>query len=295
MPCGTITRSYTKTLHDAFTENATSRHLCHRLDIDNNTLHSIAWTEFHRAIKSFSPGHKRTIRKWLFGYLPTQRRLARYKHSSTDACPICQQHPETDEHFLTCGGSANWQDFLFEPLARLFSKYQTHRHFETTLTTQLKLFLNNNMSELSIQSDIGWKALFTGLFHKHWITLHNQHSTQPNGSMIITKIIRIVLSAVIQRWKARCLALHQTTPGNIETRTRLQHQIRALYSCRQYILQEDLSVFVIPLQQLLQQSTLTLKLFVSQYKPIIKHSIHLQTEQLKRQHRDIATYFIRNT
>ena len=39
---------------------------------------------------------------------------------------------------------------------------------------------------------------FTGLFHNHWITLHNQHSTLPNGSMIITKIIRIILSAVVQ-------------------------------------------------------------------------------------------------
>ena len=294
MACGTITRSYTKILHEAYMEHTTRQHLCHRLKLDNNTLDSIAWTEFNRAFQSSSHGHKRTIRKWLFGYLPTQRRLHRYKLSPSDLCPICQLHPETDTHFLTCGGSVSWQIQLFDPLEQFFHKSQIPQTFGTALVQQMHRYLNRQPPGLTVQSTIGTKAMFNGLFHQDWIALYNRQSTYPLGHVIISKIIRIILSAIVQRWRSRCLTLHQKNDNNnIETRTRLHHTIRALYSCRPYMLQQDTHILDTPLNQLLQQSTLALRVFVSQYKSLIKQSIQLQKEQTKRKHKDIATYFIR--
>ena len=275
-------------------EHTTRQHLCHRLKLDNNTLDSIAWTEFNRAFQSSSHGHKRTIRKWLFGYLPTQRRLHRYKLSPSDLCPICQLHPETDTHFLTCGGSVSWQIQLFDPLEQFFHKSQIPQTFGTALVQQMHRYLNRQPPGLTVQSTIGTKAMFNGLFHQDWIALYNRQSTYPLGHVIISKIIRIILSAIVQRWRSRCLTLHQKNDNNnIETRTRLHHTIRALYSCRPYMLQQDTHILDTPLNQLLQQSTLALRVFVSQYKSLIKQSIQLQKKQTKRKHKDIATYFIR--
>ena len=296
-PLGTITRSYTRTLQAAFTEQATRKHLCNRLDIEPTTFNAIAWSEFHRAFQTLTQSQKRITRKWLFGYLPTQRRLARYQLSNSDRCPVCKQHTETDAHFLTCGGSESWKDNLFDPLLRLFHKHHTHHTFESEIISQMRQCLNQQLPSPSVQSTVGWKAMFTGILHHEWITQYNSSSTSSpstNGSFVITKIIRIILSAVVTRWKARCLALHQNNNTNTETRLRLQHQIRAMYACRAQMLPQDTIILDTPLTPFLQQSTLTLRLFVSQYKPIIKQSIQRQKEQLKRQHRDISEYFIRN-
>ena len=99
---------------------------------------------------------------------------------------------------------------------------------------------------------------------------------------------------VVTRWKDRCLVLHQNNNNTTETRLRLQHQIRAMYACRAQMLPQDTILLDTPMNQFLQQSTLTLCLFVSQYKAIIKQSIQRQKEQLRRQHRDISEYFIHN-
>ena len=282
MAMGTITRSYTRVLHNAFTHTTTSKHLCHRLNIGKSTLKSIAWDEFSRAFRSLSPSHKSTVRKWIFGYLPTQRRLAKYNNCQSATCPQCQQQDETDLHFLICGGSESWQDCLIQPIQRICHQHKPHPVFESLLVTQVQRFLNGEPNETTPQSELGWQAAFAGFLSQDWIPL--TRNTQ--GSTTLTKIIKIILSAIAVRWKQRC---HLT-----ESRRRVQHQIRTLYGCKDLVLQQDQQIFSTPLHEILQCPTYTLKAFISQFKPIIKQSIQMQSKQTKRQHRDIATYFIRN-
>ena len=288
---GTITRSYTRMLHNAFTYKQTSRHICNRLGIFHTTMNSIAWDEFDRAFKSFGPGNQRILRRWMFGYLPTQRRLARYKLTSSPLCPICNQHNETDEHFLTCGGSASWQTHLFSPFEHLSHIQNLPTTLQLHVTAHLTNYLDHHQPSDSPQSDLGWFAAFTGLFSITWIELFNQYV--PNGSALLAKLIKIVLLAVTDRWKARCHTLHQSRTKTPETRRRLQHQIHALYSCRNYILHQDQHILDTPLSDIIRKPNTYLKMFLSQYRPIIKRSIRLQQDQNKRQHKDIATYFIR--
>ena len=59
--------------------------------------------------------------------------------------------------------------------------------------------------------------------------------------------------------------------------------------CQDNVLHHDKPIFSLPLNQQLQQSNSALKMFTGQYK-----DIRLHKEQLHRQHRDIATYFIKN-
>ena len=287
---GTITRSYTRLLHCAFTDQSTCKHICQRLNIPSGSLNDIAWDEFDRAFRSLSTGSKRTIRRWMFGYLPTQRRLARYNQSHSSLCPTCQRETETDLHFLTCGGSTSWKESLFDPLERLCQTSHTHQHFDTTFFTSIRMFLDGRIPPSSVQSDLGWKAAFSGLLAIEWTTTSN---TQ-NGSHFLTKLIKLLLSAVTHRWKERCTRLHKPTTDSSEQRIRLQHTIRTLYSLQNDVLQQDRQIFSIPVQQFLQSPTPSLHLFVTQFTSVIKRSVRKQKEQIQRQHRDIATYFIRN-
>ena len=288
---GTITRSYKTTLHNAFTHHHTCKHICRRLHITQTTMDTIAWTEFSRAFRSLPTGNQRIIRRWIFGFLPTQRRLARYQIRPSPACPICKQHAETDIHFLICGGSQSWKESLFSPIEHICWKYNLHHSQERILTSSLSSFLNGHTPSTSIQTQLGWFATFYGIFSHAWVySIHDDPST---GSTVLTSIIKTILAAVSTRWKMRCNKLHQTQHTKPELRVRLEHQIRALYSCHQDVLKQDRSIFSLPLTQLLEQSNSTLSAFIKQYKHIIKRSIKLQQEQTRRQHKDISTYFIR--
>ena len=292
---GTITRSYYKILHEAFTDKTTTTHICNRLQIGQATIHYIAWNEFARAFRGLTPGQKRTVRKWIFGYLPTQTRLSRYNYSSSNLCPICKQSDETDSHFLICGGSTSWQETLFEPLKLMCHKQHAPSTFESHLLTQLKAFLDGTTPDDSVQSTLGWTAIFYGLFAQQWITIINQHHQLTNGSSLITKTIKIILSSVAARWNERCRILHKEQLQSSENRERLQHQIQVLYACKDDVLFADQDVFKTPLNDLLQKPSSALKAYISHYKPLIKRSVRLRQAQIKRQHKDIASYFIRTS
>ena len=96
----TITRSIATTLHFAYSKTTSLSHIATCLQIPPNMAYTIAWKEFAQAFKSFSPGHQRILRRWIYGFLPTQQRLFRNGTSNSELCPICRQVTETDQHFL---------------------------------------------------------------------------------------------------------------------------------------------------------------------------------------------------
>ena len=102
------------------------------------------------------------------------------------------------------------------------------------------------------------------------------------------------LKAIVDRWKLRNQTLHHTEADTPEVRQRLITQIKALYECHDRVLPTDRVIFQTPLTELLQSSTRTMQLFMQQNKTLVKHSIKLYQAQQQRQHRDIASYFIRN-
>ena len=167
--------------------------------------------------------------------------------------------------------------------------------FESHLLTQLKAFLDGTTPDDSVQSTLGWTAIFYGLFAQQWITIINQHHQLTNGSSLITKTIKIILSSVAARWNERCRILHKEQLQSSENRERLQHQIQVLYACKDDVLFADQDVFKTPLNDLLQKPSSALKAYISHYKPLIKRSVRLRQAQIKRQHKDIASYFIRTS
>ena len=296
----TVTNHYNCRLSNSYTHNTLVQHIRQRLNLPTDTINSIAWPEFSRAFKSFSTNHQRFLRRWLYGFLPTQRRLHRYGDCPSPTCPKCLQSNETDHHFLICGGVNDWSKTLFDPLEKLCRKLQATHWVETTITLNLIHCIchsapvaSNTWIEPAFlsQSRIGWANAFYGIFSTDWITFQNKGPIQ-NGSKLITRIIHTVFTAIIERWNTRNTLLHKPAPNN-ETRLRLTTKVCALYDCRNKVLRADQKIFAMPLTELLEKPTSTLQHFVASYTTLVKTSIKQQQRLLQLEHRDITIYFTR--
>ena len=157
------------------------------------------------------------IHWWMFGYLPTQRRLVHYQQAHSPLCPLCNNCNETDLHFLTCGGSESWNDSLLSPLKLLCHKQQACNALTSQLISNTRRFLDGQPTDLTIQSNIGWSALFTGLFNRQWIELQQTYSTPQYSSHMTTQLIKLFLTAVATRWKDCNAHLHKPETNLSET------------------------------------------------------------------------------
>ena len=294
----TITRALPTYLRSAFSDKHIRTHLLRRLDIAPNL--DILWPSFSSAFHKLSSSQQRIIRKWVFGFLPTQRRLHRYSDCSSPLCPKCRLSPETDHHFLTCGGATSWSEHLFQPLERLHRRQQITPWVFQTITSNLKNYINQTPPSCpnqwiapayDSQTTIGWSSCFYGLFSPTWARQHNlSKPTRPNGASVLTQIVTIIFQALVHRWHERNAQLHNNTEQD-ETRSRLANKIRALYDCYDKVLASDRVILSTPIHDILTRSNQQLQLFILHNTPIIKHSIRCQKELITRQHRDIASYF----
>ena len=294
----TITRALPTYLHSAFSDKHIRTHLLRRLDIAPNL--DILWRSFSSDFHKLSSSQQRIIRKWVFGFLPTQRRLHRYSDCSSPLCPKCRLSPETDHHFLTCGGATSWSEHLFQPLKRLHRRQQITPWVFQTITSNLKNYINQTPPSCpnqwiapayDSQTTIGWSSCFYGLFSPTWARQHNlSKPTRPNGASVLTQIVTIIFQALVHRWHERNAQLHNNTEQD-ETRSRLANKIRALYDCYDKVLASDRVILSTPIHDILTRSNQQLQLFILHNTPIIKHSIRCQKELITRQHRDIASYF----
>ena len=66
---------------------------------------------------------------------------------------------------------------------------------------------------------------------------------------------------------------------------------KALFAMRNEVLATDKRIFDTPIDTLLSKPSRTIKLFIDQNIPIIKHSIRQQRTLISRQHHDFASYF----
>lgn len=295
----TPTRSLPYRLRQEYHRPASILHLRHRFNLSIDTYQDINWEAFEKAFATFSPSSQRILRRWLYGFLPTQRRLHRNGTSPDDLCPRCSQVPETDAHFLQCQGALSWSQYLFHPLEALCLKMKVTHWFEHAITLNLIRYLDNRpplyphptvTTCVTNQHHIGWVNCFFGLFSNQWISAQNR--VHDNGFKCLKSIIHLLLNAVLQRWNERNSLLHQTS-SNTETEThkRLAAKITALYECKDKVLPGDRHLFSKPLSELLSQTTSQLQLFVQNNTSIIRSSLRQQDLAIQRQHRPITAYF----
>ena len=136
---------------------------------------------------------------------------------------------------------------------------------------------------------------FYGVFCTTWIHCQNEsRPNNPNGSALLTAIIKTRFAAVINRWDTRNQHLHRQQEQSTKLHQRAASKVRALYACKPHVLPSNCPIFSTPLQQLLLKPTKMLQLFIDQNHSIVKQSMQQYQLLNMRQHRDIHTYFIAN-
>lgn len=158
----------------------------------------LIWWEIHgSSLESFPKNDRRRLRKFIFGWLPTNERLFSYKQTPDARCPTCNYICETHEHLLKCS-----------------HKYRQTIKDKWYTTSTLELFLQNErytppivkqilydriVAETSSikpkaiptlsqhirnayheQATIGWKHLLQGCFALSWgnIIASHLHASQ---------------------------------------------------------------------------------------------------------------------
>lgn len=300
----TITRVPALRLRQSYNLHQTSLHIRRRFKLTPASYQDIAWPEFARAFRSLSTASQRIFRRWMYGFIPTQRRLHRQGTCPSPMCPVCKTHVETDEHFISCGGTTPWETSFFQPMALLHRKHDVTHWVETGLVRNFKRYIQNQSpvqmdpwinEAIHSQTEIGWDGCFSGLYSKQWIDKHNQATKSQTGSAFLSKQIQLTMTAIIDRWHNRCNTLHQTSDSSdSEIRRRLLAKVSALYDSIPLLLASDKQLFNLPLEDIRNKSNKYLKNFITQTTPIVRHSIKQQQKLMASQHHDISTYFTRS-
>ena len=97
-----ITCNTTQILRHAYGTQNYCHHLQEKYEWNDSVTDSIDWQIIGTAIQSFKGNQKRTIQKYINGWLPTQAHKSSGNSGDDQLCPCCRKTPETNQHFIQC-------------------------------------------------------------------------------------------------------------------------------------------------------------------------------------------------
>lgn len=206
------------------------------------------------AIRRLAPGDRRRIIQLRCGWLPINKRLAKFMPDREPACPRCNDDSVTEsvEHLLICPLSAPAiTTFIKNTLDTHLRREQTYHPLRTALTIGLLHWVNHPDSPLDWdethfpaevnhairdQELIGWGSMLRGFCatawnhaqHLHYGTLPRaKHATGPLWSM---RLVQCLFQFFFDNWKHRNGAVHGATEAeqlaiqSAALRTAIEHQ-----------------------------------------------------------------------
>jgi len=184
---------------------------------------TIAWRVLDIAIKQFNASEQQILQKFMHGWLPLQTRPQVTSTSTDKLCPSCKRIPEDMQHFLSCQHPLRKPAFqvLQQQVLKLHQKHNYNPNIYQILwqgitSTLLQHDLvdstdNYSPSQLRLfkaQERIGWTQLINGRYATEWIT--TAHDQGINGTIFYAKVTQYCWEYVLNSWKERNRALHDT-------------------------------------------------------------------------------------
>lgn len=222
------------------------------------TWHSSTWATIDHgatslAIRRLSPGDRRRIVQLRCGWLPVNKRLAKFMPDREPACPRCNDTAtiESVEHLIICPFSEPTilvfihkldqhlrTDSTLHPLRTAMITGLLHwaRHPELPLEWEESHFPVEVNKALKAQEAIGWGLMIRGFCasawsraqHSHYCTLPREnHATGPLWS---ARLIQCFFQLFFDNWKHRNGAVHganevaQQAIQRAALRTAIEHQ-----------------------------------------------------------------------
>ena len=187
-----ITNNIPSTIRQLYGSSAMRTFLSQKFKWNSATCDLIDWLCHGRALSRLSLSQQTFIIKMIHEWLPLHQQKHRINYHHTNICPICQQHIETPQHFLTCahppyhslsrqlltavrnhcdrwGSSPETKSILLHGLASLHSPNISPTHYP-----KIYHFL------IKSQHKIGWNQLIYGRFATEWIYIHKAQTTSTN-------------------------------------------------------------------------------------------------------------------
>jgi hypothetical protein len=179
--------------------------------------------------------------------LPTGQNLERRGHSTSPACPWCNEEIEITNHIFLCTHDEMEKCFSDE-LEKIedFLRVSTSKEIRESIVTLLQglrkgeILLPDEDTDLSLtmekQFDLGQRATLNGMWHKEWC-LHQMEYNKKIKSRKSAKVWLVRLQIKIQDmvhiiWKTRNEAIHKTETSEINKARNedLDQKIEELYT-----------------------------------------------------------------
>ena len=231
-------------------------------------------------IAKIPEGKKKFVIKFCHHWLPNCERVKQYG-AKDDTCGNCNE-VDTNDHFLQCKQQTEWKKKF---LANL------HHHLRTQKTEKFlkRMILRNSaawLMEKSItthgqQSKIGWNNFFRRYITQKWGRRQSRYFSEIepknkkySGKRWTKSLFAFLWKHMHQRWIDRCAKLHDpASEGGGRLHAELVHRIMAMYELKERVNRFDQAIFAIPLQDRLLLSTRQLKIWATQFTPVIAKAV----------------------
>ena len=97
-----ITREVQATLCKYKMAHDSEKKISNTLQIQTNHVQQLEWRSFNSVVSTMKQDQRIKTMKMVHKHWPTLEREFKWKRSTTDLCPLCQEHVETREHIFRC-------------------------------------------------------------------------------------------------------------------------------------------------------------------------------------------------
>ena len=172
---------------------------------------------------------------------------------------------------------------------------------QTQFITPLTIRTTSNKSQylelIKQQSQIGWDHLLRGKWTILWRHPQGQYKRKMNAKYKKDPIISLqkqLWNAMHQKlWRDRNNKRHgiDKKRASIATRDQLRRELSILHEQKETMQQEDQDIFFPTVDHHMEQSTLSIKNWLTCYKPLIKYSIQASAKAAQMGMKQLTTVF----
>jgi hypothetical protein len=199
-------------------------------------IDGVDWKIHARALWRLPKAQRKTIQKFIHGWLPTQNQNRKIHGLDDVNCKLCKTEIDDNEHFLRCKHKAykTQRKQTMEELTEMLDGLQPSikELWRLTLSADdIPSTTTTNLDYVRQQINLGGRQILYGRITKNLVlaqlTYMESNSTKPmNGQQYLTKIVLKTWQAVIKCW-------HQKLASEGKRSTEheiLLHKARELYN-----------------------------------------------------------------
>jgi hypothetical protein len=271
----------------------------------DTTTDTIDWQLLGSTLTTFQGSPKRTLQKYINGWLPTNAHKCTGNNGSMKLCPCCRQTDETNTHFATCPKGNPWNAHL---TCVTNTPVNTPTHTLNELLKDILLMITRGINPpleppdtLAIdyyplyfeQAQIGWHHMLQGRWTTKWVTVYDAKTNSSSGLRWAKRILRNIWQGMLSRWRHRCDAEHEHSPDNItRTTNNLNVQIEQIYAKNTEMDTADRTILDKPIDETKQLPNKLKKAWINRVGAYVHAAMARTRQRLQQKNNAITQYFL---